>query len=110
MQAPPLCHFFNSLTQRMRVGLRAAVAFAASPDYERLLAAKREARAKDGAARPLENDRQAKLQRMRRNFWGFGPSYHAGRHNFIRKIAKSRMPLHLAVHRSAGAPPGRLKS
>ena len=32
---------------------------------------------------------------------GFDPSYHVARHNFIRKIAKSRTPLHLAMHRVA---------
>jgi putative two-component system hydrogenase maturation factor HypX/HoxX len=37
---------------------------------------------------------------MRRNFWGFDPSYHVARHNFIRKVVKSRTPLHLAPHRS----------
>ena len=40
---------------------------------------------------------------MKRNFYGFDPSYHVARYNFIRKIPKSRTPLTLAVHRSSGA-------
>jgi len=39
---------------------------------------------------------------MKRNFYGFDPSYHVARYNFIRKIPKSRTPLTLAVHRSSG--------
>jgi hypothetical protein len=37
---------------------------------------------------------------MRLNFYGFDPSYHVARYNFIHKIAKSRTPLTLARHRS----------
>jgi len=39
---------------------------------------------------------------MKRNFYGFDPSYHVARYNFIRKIPKSRTPLTLAAHRSTG--------
>ena len=36
---------------------------------------------------------------MRRNFYGFDSSYHIARSNFVRQVAPSRTPLHLAVHR-----------
>jgi len=44
---------------------------------------------------------------MRKNFFGFDPSYHVARYNFVRKIPKSRTPLTLANHR-AGSPARRL--
>jgi putative two-component system hydrogenase maturation factor HypX/HoxX len=36
---------------------------------------------------------------MRRNFYGFDPSYHIARANFVRRVAPSWTPRHLAVHR-----------
>ena len=36
---------------------------------------------------------------MRLNFYGFDPSYHVARYNFIHKAPKSRTPLTLARHR-----------
>jgi len=36
---------------------------------------------------------------MQRNFYGFDPSYHVARYNFIHHLPKSRTPLHLARHR-----------
>ncbi len=72
----------------------------ASEDFARRLAQKIAARARDEAIKPLSAYRAEELEKMRRNFWGFDPSYHVARHNFIRKIAKSRTPLHLAAHRN----------
>ncbi|WP_298350716.1 enoyl-CoA hydratase-related protein [Rhodoblastus sp.] len=72
----------------------------AGPDFSGQMEEKRARRARDEAQKPLEAYRSQELERMRRNFWGFDPSYHVARHNFIRKVAKSRTPLHLAVHRS----------
>jgi len=46
---------------------------------------------------------------MRLNFFGFDPSYHVARYNFVHRVPHSRTPLHLALHRrlkaaaSAGA-------
>lgn len=59
-------------------------------------------RAADEGARPLAAYRAAELERMHRNFYGFDPSYHVARYNFIYKVAKSRTPLHLARHRARG--------
>jgi putative two-component system protein, hydrogenase maturation factor HypX/HoxX len=77
----------------------------AEPEFSRRVEAKREQRERDEAAKPLENYRTEELEKMRRNFWGFDPSYHVARHNFIRKIPKSRTPLHLAVHRAIKGTP-----
>lgn len=35
------------------------------------------------------------------NFFGFDPSYHIARYNFIRRVPKSRTPSWLATHRWA---------
>ena len=70
--------------------------------YERfggLLDAKNARRAQDEARKRLSAYREEELGRMRLNFFGFDSSYHVARYNFVRKIARSRTPLHLAVHR-----------
>ena len=69
------------------------------------IAAKRRRRAADERAKPLERYRAEELERMQRNFYGFDPSYHVARYNFIYKVPKSRTPLHLALHRSRGVRP-----
>ena len=48
----------------------------------------------------LDTYRAEELARMRLNFYGFDPSCHVARYNFIHKIPKSRTPLTLARHRS----------
>ena len=83
----------------IRARARALVADAA--DFTRRIEAKRRRRAEDEAAKPLAAYREEELARMKRNFYGFDPSYHVARYNFIRKIAKSRTPLTLAAHRSS---------
>ncbi|MDE2183722.1 MAG: hydrogenase maturation protein [Alphaproteobacteria bacterium] len=60
---------------------------------------KRQRRARDEVERPLQSYRDAELSRMRLNFYGFDPSYHVARYNFVHKVAKSRTPLTLAKHR-----------
>jgi putative two-component system hydrogenase maturation factor HypX/HoxX len=79
--------------------LHRAMALAAAPDLSARIATKHERRARDDAERPLDAYREAELAMMRRNFWGFDPSYHVARSNFIRKVAKSRTPAALAHHR-----------
>ncbi|MFH1340599.1 MAG: enoyl-CoA hydratase-related protein [Pseudomonadota bacterium] len=64
------------------------------------LADKRRRREADEAEKPLDAYRTGELARMRLNFYGFDPSYHVARYNFIHKIPKSRTPLTLARHRS----------
>lgn len=61
---------------------------------------KQRRRAADEAEKPLEAYRREELEHMQLNFYGFDPSYHVARYNFIHKVAKSRTPLTLARHRS----------
>lgn len=76
-----------------------AEALAAAPDFAARLAAKARRRAADEAARPLAAYRAAELERMHANFYGFDPSYHVARYNFVFRVPLSRTPLYLARHR-----------
>ena len=89
--------------QAFRVDVaRRAAEIAAAPDFAARLAAKRERRAADEAAKPLAAYRAEELAHMRRNFYGFDPSYHVARHHFVRKSLASWTPRHLARHRDLG--------
>ena len=81
---------------------RRAAEIAVAPDLAQRLAAKREARERDEAAKPLAVYREEELSHMRRNFYGFDPSYHVARHHFVRKSLASWTPRHLARHRDLG--------
>jgi putative two-component system hydrogenase maturation factor HypX/HoxX len=72
---------------------------AADPALPALLRAKRARRAADEASKPLARYRADELERMRLNFYGFDPSYHVARYNFVYDVAKSRTPHTIAVHR-----------
>jgi putative two-component system hydrogenase maturation factor HypX/HoxX len=76
-----------------------AAAMAGDPGFAGRLEAKRRQREADEAAKPLALYRQDELERMKLNFYGFDPSYHVARYNFIFKVPKSRTPLYLAPHR-----------
>jgi putative two-component system protein, hydrogenase maturation factor HypX/HoxX len=76
-----------------------AIHLAQAPDYEDRLAKKKAARAADEAEKPLAAYREEELARMRLNFYGFDPSYHVARYNFVRKVPKSRTPVTIARHR-----------
>ena len=86
---------------RAEVAQRAA-ALAAEPDLAQKLAAKRESRQRDEAIKPLSSYREEELTQMRRNFYGFDPSYHIARHHFVHKSPASWTPRHLARHRDLG--------
>ena len=73
---------------------------ATSPEYPSLVARKRERRLQDEAAKPLQAYRAEELEHMKRNFWGFDPSFHVARYNFVCKVPRSRTPLYLARHRA----------
>ena len=62
-------------------------------------AAKRERRAADEATKPLAQYRAEELAHMRRNFYGFDPSYHVARYHFVHKTPVAWTPRHLARHR-----------
>jgi putative two-component system hydrogenase maturation factor HypX/HoxX len=76
-----------------------ASALVSSDGYAARLAEKRRHRAADEAEKPLEAYRNDELRRMRLNFYGFDPSYHVARYNFIHKVPKSRTPRTIANHR-----------
>jgi putative two-component system hydrogenase maturation factor HypX/HoxX len=81
-----------------QVQMRAA-ALAADTGLPGLLQAKQGQRLADEAQRPLATYRADELQRMHRNFYGFDPSYHIARSNFVRRVAPSWTPRHLSLHR-----------
>ncbi|MDH4286919.1 MAG: enoyl-CoA hydratase/isomerase family protein, partial [Gallionella sp.] len=72
---------------------------ASSPDYLTLLGEKVARRERDEKAKPLEAYRAEELQHMKLNFYGFNPSYHVARYNFVYKIPHAWTPLYLARHR-----------
>lgn len=79
-----------------------AASLAGSADFAEQLAAKRRRRSDDEAVKPLAAYRAEELQQMQRNFFGFDPSYHVARHNFVAKTPHSWTPRHLAIHRELG--------
>jgi putative two-component system hydrogenase maturation factor HypX/HoxX len=80
--------------------LEHARALAAQPGFPGLLDRKRELRARDEAAKPLQRYRDEELERMKLNFYGFDPSYHVARYHFVYKLPKARTPGYLAPHRA----------
>ena len=81
---------------------------AGADNYQRLLAEKNARRSADEAEKPLEAYREEELEKMRMNFYGFDPSYHVARYNFVYKVPRSRTPLTIARHRAvADAEPAR---
>lgn len=80
-----------------------AESLAASADLADRLAEKRRRRCRDETEKPLAAYRQQELERMRLNFYGFDPSYHVARYNFVFKVPRSRTPLTIASHRRLSA-------
>jgi putative two-component system hydrogenase maturation factor HypX/HoxX len=78
---------------------RRAVELAAAPDFAVQLAAKQAKRAADEALKPLAAYRAEELLEMKRNFYGFDPSYHVARYHFVSRSLSSWTPRHLARHR-----------
>lgn len=73
---------------------------AASADLGQELATKAERLEAAGGEAGLDAYRAQELEQMRLNFFGFDPSYHVARYNFVHKVPHSRTPLYLARHRS----------
>jgi len=101
------CGFYDQCILGAPDAFRAQVAHraaerAGAPDFELLLAAKRIKRARDEAAKPLSVWRAEELAEMKRNFYGFDPSYHVARWHFVMKSLPSWTPRHLARHRDLG--------
>jgi putative two-component system protein, hydrogenase maturation factor HypX/HoxX len=76
-----------------------AAALAADSGLPQRIAAKAARRAADEARRPLASYRAEELAAMRRNFFGFDPSYHVARHHFVHRKPHAWTPRHLATHR-----------
>ena len=76
-----------------------AEGLAASPDYSALLQQKIARRERDELEKPLDAYRAEELQHMKLNFYGFDPSYHVARYNFVYKIPHAWTPPYLARHR-----------
>lgn len=79
-----------------------AAELAARPDFDALLAAKRQCREADEAVKPLADYRAEELERMKLNFYGFDPSYHVARYRFVHRTPHAWTPLYLAAHRRLG--------
>jgi putative two-component system hydrogenase maturation factor HypX/HoxX len=77
-----------------------AQALAQSLDFSEKLSAKHARRAQDEAIKPLQAYRDEELARMKRNFYGFDPSYHVARYHFVHKMPHAWTPRHLANHRN----------
>ncbi len=96
---------FGATPEAFRAQIAArANALAADPAFAHLLEEKNRCRRTDEARKPLDVYRAEELARMKQNFFGFDPSYHVARDHFVRKVPRSRTPLHLARHRSPGSP------
>lgn len=79
--------------------VKLAAAAASDHGFAKRLADKRRRREADESDKPLQAYRDEELRRMKLNFYGFDPSYHVARYNFIHKVPKSRTPLTIANHR-----------
>lgn len=91
---------FGGTVQEFTNGVRKrAIALAAAPELDQRIASKKAARAADEAMKPLSAYREEELARLQLNFYGFDPSYHVARYNFVRKVPKSRTPPTIARHR-----------
>ncbi len=78
---------------------RLAEATVRTPAFAERLQYKRARRRADESLKPLARYREEELEQMKRNFYGFDPSYHVARYNFVYKVPKSRTPLTIANHR-----------
>ena len=72
---------------------------AGNANYGRLMREKILRRSQDENNKALEQYRIEELERMKLSFYGFDPSYHVARYNFVYKVPHSWTPLHLARHR-----------
>ena len=77
-----------------------AEALAKQDNIYAMLQEKEVQRDQDETNNPLSAYREEELRRMKKNFYGFDPSYHVARYNFVYKVCKSRTPLTLASHRN----------
>ena len=98
-------HFGTDVASFRREVESRARAIADDPGLAERLREKRARREADETRKPLEAYRAEELERLKLNFYGFDPSYHVARYNFVRKVPKSRTPLYIATHRRKPSPP-----
>lgn len=79
--------------------MKRAADMASVPAYALRLEYKNKRRAADEMQKPLNAYREQELEKMHLNFYGFDPSYHIARYNFVYKVPKSRTPMTIARHR-----------
>ncbi|MDR3369187.1 enoyl-CoA hydratase-related protein [Rhodoferax sp.] len=88
--------------------LARCLTLAGAPDLAQRIKAKQAQREHDEMHKPLATYRDEELTRMKRNFYGFDPSYHVARHHFVFRKPHAWTPRHLALHHdltSASTPP-----
>lgn len=76
-----------------------ALTLADTAAFKELRQEKLRRRKADEVEKPLAQYRAEELEMMKHNFYGFDPSYHVARYNFVYKVPKSRTPVTLARHR-----------
>jgi len=86
------------------LAMQRARALAAADDWHARVRAKQCRRNADEQHKPLAAYRAEELDRMRRNFYGFDPSYHVARHHFVHRKPHAWTPRHLALHRQPRSP------
>ena len=77
--------FGTSVAEFQKCVAERSAALAARADFWQLLRDKHERRLADERAKPLAAYRAEELARMRENFWGPDPAYHAARRRFVYK-------------------------
>ncbi|NCN97869.1 MAG: hydrogenase maturation protein, partial [Rhodoferax sp.] len=79
--------------------LARCLTMAAAPDLAQRLETKQAQREHDEMQKSLATYRDEELTRIKRNFYGFDPSYHVARHHFVFRKPHAWTPRHLALHR-----------
>ncbi len=92
------CFGANSAAFSAQV-LARCLTLAGAPDLAQRLKAKQTQREHDEMCKPLATYRDEELTRIKRNFYGFDPSYHVARHHFVFRKPHAWTPRHLALHR-----------
>ncbi|VAX06016.1 Hydrogenase assembly protein HoxX [hydrothermal vent metagenome] len=87
---------------------RRAASMVAVPAFTARLQYKQQRRLADELQKPLQQYREQELEKMQLNFYGFDPSYHIARYNFVYKVPRSRTPITIARHRRTAERLGRL--
>ncbi len=76
-----------------------AETLAQSPDFQKFIERKQARRQRHEHQKSLQSYRDEELEKMKLNFYGFDPSYHVARYNFVYKIPQGWTPRYLARHR-----------